>query len=159
MSNEVDAAMPVSSKGLRTTDEAGIGQRFRKTADKDETLMRNLFPGQFIHGIFSYWPELATCNSIGQIFIKLFWNTHRSQKRYRTMQLFHLGLMPKVYFNICFGSIFPLLLFFWSSNSAICCYQNSFSTKQIFRSGPSSKIIYYRSLRLSIPRIGILLSP
>ena len=58
MSNEVDAAMPVSSKGLRTTDEAGIGQRFWRTADKDETLARNLFPGRFLHGIFSYWPEL-----------------------------------------------------------------------------------------------------
>ena len=57
-SNEVDAAMPVSSEGLRTTDEAGIGQRIRRTADNDETLTKNLFPGQFIHGIFSYWPEL-----------------------------------------------------------------------------------------------------
>jgi hypothetical protein len=78
MSNEVDAAMPVSSEGLRTTDEAGIGQRIRRTADNDETLTKNLFPGQFIHGIFSYWPELLACNSIGQIFIMLFWNTHRS---------------------------------------------------------------------------------
>jgi len=57
-SNEVDAAMPVSSEGLRTTDEAGIGQRIRRTADNDETLTKNLFPGQFIHGIFLYWPEL-----------------------------------------------------------------------------------------------------
>ena len=57
-SNEVDAAMPVSSEGLRTTDETGIGQRIRRTADNDETLTINLFPGQFIRGIFLYWPEL-----------------------------------------------------------------------------------------------------
>ena len=57
-SNEVDAAMPVSSEGLRTTDETGIGQRIRRTVDNDETLTINLFPGQFIHGICSYWPEL-----------------------------------------------------------------------------------------------------
>ena len=57
-SNEVDAPMPVSSEGLRTTDETGIGQRIRRTADNDETLTINLFPGQFIRGIFLYWPEL-----------------------------------------------------------------------------------------------------
>jgi len=58
MSSEVDASMPVSSEGLRTTDETGIGQRIRRTADNDVTLTINLFPGQFIHGICLYWPEL-----------------------------------------------------------------------------------------------------
>ena len=42
-SNEVDAPMPVSSEGLRTTDEAGIGQRIRRIADDDDIVTKYYF--------------------------------------------------------------------------------------------------------------------
>ena len=56
-----------------------------------------------IYILWTIYPRIifilvwVTCNSFGQIFIMLFWNTHRSRKRYPTMQLFHSELMSNVF--------------------------------------------------------------